>query len=208
MKKLKFLWWLLLVPFIVNCSNKESVVDEKTVTNTTVRKDFTEFDFIVNNPWVGLYRWINREHVSVPTMDSYNRFFWSAVETSPGVYDFSKLKAEAQSTSTDPDGKGTYGFGIRCMDMNTDRAYPAYLDPKMNSWYSDIKKCWVPDWNNEYFLTRLDSVVATLGREFNKDSRIGFVEIRSYGNWGEWHMSGYENPVAPVVKITADLIMP
>ena len=43
MKKLKFLWWLLLVPFIVNCSNKESVVDEKTVTNSTVKKDFTEF---------------------------------------------------------------------------------------------------------------------------------------------------------------------
>jgi hypothetical protein len=206
MSNQRLLCILLILPFFTMCEKADSVLEESPGTGGSIRKDFVEFDYIVNNPWVGLYRWINREHAPVPTMDSYNRFFWSSVETSPGVYDFSKMKAEAENARTDPDGKGTYGFGIRCMDTNTDRAYPAYLDPKMNAWYSDIKKCWVPDWNNEYFLTRLDSMVAALGREFNKDPRIGFIEIRSYGNWGEWHMSGYENPVAPAVKITVPTI--
>ena len=64
----------------------------------------------------------------------------------------------------------------------------------------------MPDWNNPYFIARHDSLVANLGRTFNKDPRIGFVEIRTYGNWGEWHLSGFETPPSPLTGITTATI--
>ena len=91
------------------------------------------------------------------------------------------------------------------MVQGSDKAYPEYLDSKMNSWYSSKKNCTVPDWNNAYLLERLDSLVAALGRTFNKDERIGYFEIRSYGNWGKWHLGNFE-PLIPPFNLTPVLI--
>lgn len=155
------------------------------------------------NPDRGFCRWNGNEMAPFPVIDRYARYNWTVFETSEGVYNFSTLYNEAAAAYNDPDGRGTFGLAFRCVVQGTDHAYPAYMDAKMNSWYSNNKKCWVPDWNSPYFLERHDSLVANLGRAFNKDPRIGYVEIRTYGNWGEWHMSGgFENPPAPLTAIT------
>ena len=154
------------------------------------------------NPDRGFFRWNGNETAPVPCIDNYLRYNWSVIEKSEGVYDFSAIKAAAEKAKNDPDGRGTFSFGIRCVVQGVDHAYPAYIDAKMGSWKSEKMKCWVPDWNNAYFLERLDALVAAMGREFNKDPRIGYVEIRSFGNWGEWHLSRFELPIAPVTEIT------
>ena len=154
------------------------------------------------NPDRGFFRWNGNETAPVPCVDNYQRYNWSVIEKEEGVYDFSMIKAAAEKAKNDPDGRGTFSFGIRCVVQGVDHAYPAYLDAKMGSWKSEKMKCWVPDWNNAYFLERLDALVAAMGKEFNNDPRIGYVEIRSFGNWGEWHLSRFELPVAPVTEIT------
>jgi len=150
----------------------------------------------------GLFRWINREGLPYPSMDNYSRYSWSDLESSQGVYNFTALKTEAEYAKNDPDGRGTFVFGVGALSMNKEYCYPTYLALRMNTWYSDIKKCWVPDWNSPYFLERQDSLVANLGRTFNNDERISAVEIRSYGNWGEFHVSGFETPPSPVTGVT------
>jgi hypothetical protein len=157
----------------------------------------------ITNPDRGFCRWNGNEMAPFPSIDRYARYNWTVFETSEGNYNFSTLYNEAAAAYSDPDGRGTFGLAFRCVVQGTDHAYPAYMDAKMNSWYSNNKKCWVPDWNSPYFLERHDSLVANLGRAFNKDPRIGYIEIRTYGNWGEWHMSGgFENPPAPLTAIT------
>ncbi len=160
----------------------------------------------ITNPDRGFYRWNGNEMAPYPSIDRYARYNWTVFETSEGVYNFSSLYNEAAAAYADPDGRGTFGLAFRCVVEGIDHAYPAYLDSKMTSWYSNNKKCWMPDWNNAYFIARHDSLVANLGRAFNKDPRIGFVEIRTYGNWGEWHLSGFETPPSPLTGITTATI--
>ena len=160
----------------------------------------------ITNPDRGFYRWNGNEMAPYPSIDRYARYNWTVFETSEGVYNFSSLYNEAAAAYADSDGRGTFGLAFRCVVEGVDHAYPAYLDTKMTSWYSNNKKCWIPDWNNPYFIARHDSLVANLGRAFNKDPRIGFIEIRTYGNWGEWHLSGFETQPAPLTGITTATI--
>lgn len=178
--------------------------DEIKLTDGLKVREFTVIDSLLVNPGVGLYRWNGNETAPFPSIDRYSRVNWTVLEPTQGNYDFSAFETEAAAAAADPDGKGTYGFAFRCLVQNIDHAYPAYLDSKMTSWYSNNKKCWVPDWNNAYFLERHDSLVANLGRTFNNDPRIGYVEIRTYGNWGEGHMAGFETTPSPLVNITPE----
>ena len=159
-------------------------------------------DTEILNPGRGLAHWQAKSGIPYPSIDHYQRYRWSDLETTQGVYNFSLLTAEAEIAKTDPDGRGLYGLAIRCLDSGIDHCYPAYIDGLMSSWYSAKYKCWVPDWNDPQFLERQDSLVANLGRTFNNDDRVGYVEIRSFGNWGEWHMSGFETPPTPAIPIT------
>ena len=165
-------------------------------------------DTEILNPGRGLARWQQKEGLPFPTVDHYQRVRWSDIEKSKAVYDFSMLKAEAEATKNDIDGRGLFGLAVRCLDSGIDHSYPTYIDELMiGEWHSANKSCWVPNWNDPYFLERQDSMVAALGREFNNDPRVGYVEIRSYGNWGEWHMSRFETPPMPAVPITRTTIL-
>jgi uncharacterized protein YjdB len=178
-----------------------AVVTVSTLSDFKIFPPVTPSTSEVLNPDRGFFHWIWTETMNVPCTDYYNRVNWNSVESSLGVYDFSSISTMAEQARTDPDGKGKLGFGIRSVVETTDHAYPTYMDAQMNSWKSNLKTCWVPDWNSPYFLERHDSLIAALGRQFNNDPRIAYVEIRSYGDWGEWHLNGFENPVLPVIPI-------
>ncbi len=157
---------------------------------------------LITNPEMAFYEWNLYQQAPVKSINNYCRYTWSQLEPSKGNYDFSVIIAAATAAYNNPNGRGKFSFGVRCLVEGENKDYPAYLDSNMNGWFSNIKQSWVPDWNNAYFLERQDSLAAALGRAFNNDARIGFVQILSYGNWGEWHMAYFESPPAPLVTIT------
>jgi phage terminase large subunit-like protein len=62
----------------------------------------------------------------------------------------------------------------------------------------DCDSCmWVPNWNSTYYLTRFSALLTALNTHINNSSHggvayknaIGYVDIRGYGNYGEWHES-------------------
>ena len=171
------------------------------LTNIPMVIDVSSHEIV--NPGRGFYRWVGQEVAPVPGIDHYMRYKWSDLETARGAYNFHLISRELEAAQADPDGPGTFGFGIMSVRMGKAKAYPADLDAGMQSWYSTNKHCWVPDWNNTNFLARVEALVSALGAKFNGDPRLGWVEIRSYGHYGEWHMSGFEKPPAPLVPATA-----
>ncbi|PIE67246.1 MAG: hypothetical protein CSA23_05185 [Deltaproteobacteria bacterium] len=46
----------------------------------------------------------------------------------------------------------------------------------------------LPDWDNPVFLDQHDRIIAALGQRYNNDPRIAWIDVGSYGIWGEWHL--------------------
>lgn len=45
-----------------------------------------------------------------------------------------------------------------------------------------------PDYDNDYFIERHEKAIEALGRYFEQDSFVAYVEVGSLGHWGEWHV--------------------
>ncbi len=78
---------------------------------------------------------------------------------------------------------------------------PSYLekddDGKTHGWLLPVDPSdptaghyFVPDWNDPYFLDSLGALLSALGRKYDTDPRIGWIDIGLYGSWGEWHTGG------------------
>jgi hypothetical protein len=46
---------------------------------------------------------------------------------------------------------------------------------------------WEPDYADPIFLAKLERFLAAFAARYDGDPRIAFIDIRSYGVWGEWH---------------------
>ncbi len=177
------------------------------ISNAEIKEyKFAKIDSLLINNGSGFYRWRDIEAFPINTLDHYQRYSWSALEKEEGVYDFSIIKRDAEKARLNLAGHSTLGFGVRCLVEGVEHSYPPYLDKNMSSWYSQNKKCWVPDWNNGYFLARIDSLFQALSKEFKNDVRISFIEIRTFGNWGEFHLWEFEKPIEPLTAITPETL--
>ncbi len=52
--------------------------------------------------------------------------------------------------------------------------------------------CYIPEnWNDAYYLARVDTMIRKLAERYDGDPSIAWVEVRSYGNFGEGHLWGW-----------------
>ncbi len=148
------------------------------------------------NPFRGLYAWSGTLGQGtlvedVPTRDSYARFFWSDLEPAQGQYDFKAVEDCAEAARKY--GR-TFSFRVRCFAVGRAGGVPGWLKEKMPRGY-DSGKDYIPDWNDPDFCQGVTNLLAALGKKYNRDPRIAFVDVGIYGNWGEWHMSGFDYPL-------------
>lgn len=155
---------------------------------TVVAKSATE----IQNPGRGLFYW-NRSDMRAPQPvdpppDLYERdqITWRDLEPVQGQYNLAKIEAgcvEAKSRG------GRYGFRLAIVDMPQPSGgnYPDYLKGGSYGGYAGFGN-WVPDWNNNAWLGRVEALWAAIGVRYGKDPRIGMMDIGMYGRWGEWHL--------------------
>lgn len=150
-------------------------------------------------------------------VNEYGRLSWHSLETSEGEYDFSILDNVLEPCAS-PDQPtclpaGTkFGFRIMAMNPQTgsdtnvttgDDGYPvyadvpAYLETGAHGWLLPVDPqdktqghYFIPDWNDPFFLERVDALLSALGHRYDGDPRIGWIDIGLYGSWGEWHTAG------------------
>jgi hypothetical protein len=172
-------------------------------------------DFL--RPGAGAEQWHGAWYVDVNNgvkgPDKYYRFQSWEFEKSKGVYDFSAFDTQASEAIS---RKGKFGFGLMtCFnggDYNrrinysdgTFSSYPAYLHSEFQaSSQKDVLvgQCWVPPWNNPIYHDYLFRVHGAINAHIDtavingvriKDT-IKYIDIRGYGNYGEWHTSGIES---------------
>ena len=139
------------------------------------------------------------------SLDYYNRYNWRDLEdATQGSYDWTKFD---HSINTAIDEGKAYSFGVMpvcdgCSPSYSDGhqlAYPAYLHAKMQSespkdWLTS-DGAWIPNWNSQSYLSNWENLLNAIAAHIKSGSHSGksyadaieYVDIRGYGNYGEWH---------------------
>ena len=146
---------------------------------------------------------------NIRSLDVYYRFAWNVLEgDSINSYNWTFFDNLMKQTIDSGqklsfgimpvyDGNGTVVYdGARS-------AYPLYLHKLMQSGSWNTKDwisngVWIPNWNSTHYLTRLRALHVALNAHIMSSSYKGVafknaiycIDIRGYGNYGEWHNTG------------------
>ncbi|MBO4869165.1 MAG: DUF4832 domain-containing protein [Clostridia bacterium] len=183
--------------------------DDKTVLKNPHKGWF--WHFIDNGFRHGFYRDRTKpgDHVEYfPGMNHlYLRFDWSDAEKTEGVYDFGFLDDIMEEWS-----QYGYRFSLRvvCYESSKDMSFatPEYVFLNGAKCYDIAEHSGLqPDYDDPYFLQRLEAFMAVLGEKYDRDDRVEFIDVGTYGTWGEGHTVEGDGVIYPVetVKRHVDL---
>ena len=131
----------------------------------------------------------------------YTRIDWVVLEPQEGVYDWSRIDDNIAVLSRN---NMTYGVGIG-MCANIFEPYSFQATPlwvfDAGADYTEVSTVRgmmkIPVWNDEIFLTKYKNFIDAFAARYNGNPNISFVDMRSYGNWGEWHLLDLTGSVEP-----------
>ncbi len=146
----------------------------------------------IQNPSRGLYRWLGQETAPqpAPAYDTYDRdaISWRDLEPTEGQYNLNILDTKAQEAKN---RGGKYSFRIATVWNGV--LVPDYLKNGMaHGWWSG--GMYVPDWNDNLYLSRVEALWRAIGARFGNDPRFDHLDIGMYGLYGEWHIYGLADP--------------
>lgn len=124
----------------------------------------------------------------------YHRFNWCDLMDEEGRYDFSKI--ESWMATYTKFGK-PFGFGVMAVNTSSTKEYitPKYVMDGCGKRFvhkDGDNTQYIPDWKDPFFLREVARLAEELGKKFNGNKDVSFVEILSYGNWGEQHLFNIE----------------
>ncbi len=64
----------------------------------------------------------------------------------------------------------------------------------------------IPVWDDSVYLQAHKEFAAALAEKYDGDPRIEYIDIRSFGNWGEWHTAHIEGSQMPSEKVQMDML--
>lgn len=227
------LFWILLSVFQIvcymNCSDLsmhfrslESKDSNKTLDTVLFQvTPVTEPDFVAPGRGANTFYTYNQA-VEIPvigetnwSLDNDTRFMWCDLETSQGVYDWTKFDSQIQHSI---DRRQRFSFGIMptatssklksgSCTKEVDGArlnYPTDLHEAMQAesvpdWkYGDL---WIPNWNSGIYLNRWEELLIAINKHIDETTYKGIayrdviyrIDARGYGNWGEWHTAPWRD---------------
>jgi hypothetical protein len=135
-------------------------------------------------------------------MNYYTRFNWRDIESdnTQGSYSWTIFDAFAQQAIDDG---AMFSFGIMpvCDGCGTAGTIPTYLHNLMQKesatpdWQYKSEGIWIPNWNSPSWQARWSALLQAVANHINTTTYKGvplknalyYVDVRGYGNWGEWH---------------------
>ncbi len=64
----------------------------------------------------------------------------------------------------------------------------------------------VPKWDDKHYLQACKDFAAALADRYDGDPRIEFIDIRPFGDWGEWHFAASSESKLPSTEIQNDMV--
>lgn len=143
---------------------------------------------------------------------------WNKLNPAKGVYDWSELEALLEALE-----EHNMGYALRVFpyspsfiksndtpEENYDWT-PKYVyeegAKKITATYKDNgSKAAVPVWDDSVYLHYAKEFATALATKYDGDPRIEYIDVRTFGEWGEWHTSNLEGSEMPSVEIQKDLL--
>lgn len=149
-----------------------------------------EIDDVLPNPFKGFAPWVGNQNPVYQTTLQYVTVEWKKLEPSPGVYNWNNLEKNWGNITVS--GRRA-GFRISTATPGAVNHYdiPDWLvnqGIRMRAYEIDGQHGLAPDWDDQKFLQAHHDFIASLGARYDSDQRVGWIDIGSYGFWGEWHV--------------------
>ena len=151
---------------------------------------FEEIDDVLSNPFKGFAPWVGENNPVYPATLQYVNLTWRELEPVEGTVDFAKM--ERNWGSVQATGRRV-GFRV-CAALPGDAGHidiPQWLADRgirMRAYEIDGAHGLAPDWDDPEFLAAHHAFIAALGARYDTDPRVAWIDIGSYGFWGEWHV--------------------
>jgi hypothetical protein len=164
---------------------------QETFENGTILIGFKESIKTVMNPYKGFAPDCTNEDLCKEASLVYLELLWSELEPEEGDYRWDEIDRKYDLTRWKSEGKNLV-LRFVC-DLPTEEEHmdiPKWLyDRTGDGQFYDIEygRGYCPDYNNEVFIWEHAKVIAEIGRHFEKDGFLRYVELGSLGHWGEWH---------------------
>ncbi len=119
----------------------------------------------------------------------YTRYMWKDIHTNDHTFNWAPIDRDLAECVNR--GK-RFAFGVMTVSVNssTDRR-------GMPPWVADAGAKFLgngdykePIWGDPVFTNKIGQFVAALTKRYNGNPNIEFIDCRTYGNWGEWHLYG------------------
>ena len=122
----------------------------------------------------------------------YLRLAWCYIEPRPGQFDWSVVDGPAQRFIAA--GKKV-AFRFSCCEGHSNIIYaaPQWLEQEgaegvyFKNRHGKEQGYWEPVYNDPVFLKYLDRFLAEAAKRYDGDPNVAFVDVGSYGIWGEGH---------------------
>ncbi len=122
----------------------------------------------------------------------YFRLPWRDLEPSEGDIRWDVIDSVAQSWIAA--GKQV-AFRFTCSESAYDRAVPEWLDAAgakgtfhtLRRSGDKGRRVYEPDWLDPVFLAKFENFLAAAGRRWNANPSVAFIDVGSFGMWGEGH---------------------
>ncbi len=137
------------------------------------------------------FNWVSQDMLDISQV-IYTRYDWSELQKEDGVFDFNLIDEGIEDCIK---YNKKFAFGVMCANVSSEDE--PYVTPKFvfdaGAKFNKSKiGQYIPDWEDETFLTYLNKFVEALGKKYNGNPNIAFIDIRSYGNFGEQHLFGLD----------------
>ena len=141
----------------------------------------------LDNPLKGWCPFINAGAIHQPYSLVYHDASWKELEPQKGNFQFSAWESRDWNN---PLARGKHVvFRVYLDYPGRPSGVPEWLSAqglKTRS-YTDYGGGSSPDYENPELVAGLERLIAALGKRYDKDPRVAFVELGTLGFWGEWH---------------------
>jgi hypothetical protein len=165
-----------------------------------VRRHFEESDALFANPgqgWMSFERAPGRDP-RLPYSVAYLRIDWQRLEPAEGQYDWSPIERAIAAwkprratvalrvMTANPHSAGYYSSPKWLFDAGC-RGFEYVRDGADAAAGGGAMPRIEPDYSDPIYLARHGAFIEALGRRWDGDADLEFLDVGSYGVWGEWH---------------------